>query len=400
MIDFLTILQLLGWLAVGIALYIFLATAGFDLGGGILVPFTGKTDDERRAIINVMAPTWDGNQVWFIAFGGLLFAVWPRVYAASFSGLYLAVLLILWALFLRPVAFEYRSKFLSQKVRYFWDWMLALGSFLTIFALGIAVGNIFLGFPFAFNPETLRFYYGSQANQFIMEPAVLSLLKLFSPFAILMAIFTVVLSIMHGACYISLRTTGHLYHRFKSIVKVTTILFLALFIIISIWLIFLPGYHWNPNATLTHLSDGIYHPINGAIVTVTGGGWYANYTMHPWMVLAPALAILGALGILYYLNKNATKEMFVMSMLSVLGSILTLALSIFPFIMPSSLMPNQSLVIWNATSSKASLIGILIVAVVMLPIIFAYTRFVYRKMWPNNRKITTEEVQANTHIFY
>ncbi|MCF6776912.1 cytochrome d ubiquinol oxidase subunit II [Thiotrichales bacterium 19X7-9] len=400
MIDLLSILQLLGWLFVGISLYAFLATAGFDLGGGILVPFTGKSDNERRAIINVMAPTWDGNQVWLVAFGGLLFAVWPRVYAASFSGLYLAVLLILWALFLRPVAFEYRSKFLTKKVRYFWDWMLALGSFVTIFALGIAVGNIFLGFPFAFNPETLRFYYGAHANQFIMEPALLSLLKLFSPFAILMAIFTVVLSIMHGACYIALRTTEHLYNRFKMIVKISTVLFILLFIIISIWLIFLPGYHWSPNADLKYLSDGIYHPIHGSVVSITDGGWYLNYTTHPWMVLAPALALLGALGILYYLNKDAAKEMFIMSMLTVLGTVLTLALSVFPFIMPSSLEPNQSLVIWNATSSKISLIGILVVAVIMIPVIFTYTRFVYRKMWPNNRKITTEEVEANKHVFY
>lgn len=400
MMDFFSTLQLLGWLSVGITMYLFLATAGFDLGGGILVPFSAKTDHERRAVINVMAPTWDGNQVWLVAFGGLLFAVWPRVYAASFSGLYLAVLLVLWSLFLRPVAFEYRSKFQTQKVRYFWDWMLALGSFLTIFALGIAVGNIFLGFPFAFDAETLRFYYGAQANQLVMEPAILSLIKLFSPFAILMGVFTVVLSIMHGCSYILLRTTGHLYQRFVKILKVSTLLFILLFIVISVWLLFLPGYHWNLNATLSNLSQSVDHPVNGAIVTVTTGGWYSNFSNHPWMVLAPALAILGALGIFYYLRKGAEKPLFIMSSLSLLGTVLTLALSIFPFIMPSSLEPDQSLVIWNATSSQVSLIGILIVTVIMIPVIFAYTYFVYKKMWPNNRKITTDEVEANKYVFY
>jgi cytochrome d ubiquinol oxidase subunit II len=216
--DLFSTLQLLSWLAVGVIMFLLVATMGFDMGAGMLARFVGKTDEERRAIINIVAPTWDGNQVWFITLGGAIFAIWPRVYAASFSGLYIGILLVLWGLFCRPVAFEYRSKIQTAKWRGFWDWMLVIGSLVPMLVIGVAIGNIFLGFPISFDPENLRFFYGAQGING-SESAFYALILLLRPFALLIGIFTVVMSLMHGAAYCAMRTKGILQQRFEKLKK-------------------------------------------------------------------------------------------------------------------------------------------------------------------------------------
>jgi|APSaa5957512535_1039671.scaffolds.fasta_scaffold23354_3 cytochrome bd ubiquinol oxidase subunit II len=399
MMDLFSVLQLLSWVAVGTVLFILMATMGFDFGAGMLARFVGKTDNERRAIINVVAPTWDGNQVWLIIAGACLFAIWPRVYAASFSGLYFGVLVVLWSLFMRPVAFEYRSKIETTKWRGFWDWMLFFGSFLPILILGVVIGNLFLGMPFQFDPESLRFFYGAQGVDGA-EPALLSLILLLMPFALLFGIFAVIMSLMHGAAYCAMRTDGVLYERFKKIRSVCAILFILLFALAGIWLCFIPGFHWAPSAVISSFSDSVNHPLNGAVVSITIGGWLSNYAEYPWMVVAPILGFTGAIMVIVLGNKGKAVGAFCGSLVALFGAVFTMGFSLFPFLMPSTLSPDQSLTIWNSSSSQLSLTGILIVALIMLPIIFSYTTFVYKKMWGRDDRMNAEEVESRKYELY
>jgi cytochrome d ubiquinol oxidase subunit II len=399
MMDLYSIIQLLSWLAVGLVMFLTAATLCFDFGAGILARFVGKNDYEKRVIINIVAPTWDGNQVWLITAGAGLFAIWPRVYAGSFSGMYLGVLVVLWALFLRPVAFEYRHKIENTKWASFWDWMLCLGSLIPILIIGVAIGNLFLGLPFQFDSQTLRFYYGA-SKELIQEPAFISLFGLLRPFALLIGIFAVVMSIMHGASYCAMRTTGVLYQRFLKIQSVTAWTFVILFALAGLWLAFIPGFHWQLAESLNTYSQAIEHPLTGGVVSVANGGWWVNYANHFWMLIAPILGFIGAIMVLNYGKKQQPVLAFSGSVIACFGVVFTLGFSLFPFIMPSSLAPEQSMVLWNASSSLISLIGILVVAVIMLPIIFVYTTFVYKKMWGRGVKLTPEEVQQRSHELY
>ncbi|WP_440683635.1 cytochrome d ubiquinol oxidase subunit II [Cysteiniphilum halobium] len=399
MMDLYSVIQLLSWLAVGLIMFLTAATMCFDFGAGILVRFVGKNDNEKRAIINIVAPTWDGNQVWLITAGAGLFAIWPRVYAGSFSGMYLGVLIVLWGLFLRPVAFEYRHKIESTKWTGFWDWMLCLGSLIPILIIGVAIGNLFLGLPFQFDPHSLRFYYG-ETKELVQEPAFISLIGLLRPFALLIGIFAVIMSIMHGASYCAMRTSGVLLDRFVKIQKVSAWLFIILFAIGGIWLIFIPGFHWQLASDLSTYSQAINHPLTGGVVTVTQGGWWRNYGNHIWMLIAPVLGFVGAIMVLHFAKKSNPLLAFSASVIACFGAVFTLGFSLFPFIMPSSIEPMQSMVFWNSSSSLISLIGILIVAVIMLPIIFIYTTFVYKKMWGRGTKMTAQEIEQRSHELY
>ena len=388
--DTFAIIQLLGWVTVAAVLFLFAATCGFDFGAGMLAPFIGKNDAERRSVINTVGPTWDGNQVWLITAGGAIFAIWPRVYAASFSGLYFAILLVLWSLFLRPVSFEYRSKLTSPKWRKFWDWALCVGSFLPVLLLGVAVGNLFLGLPILFDPVSLRFFYGNSLQN---STAFFDLFGLLRPFALYTGIFCVMMMLMQGAAYLVFRNEGVIHERSRKVVLVTSTLFIVLFAIAGYWLEFIPGYHWVPQA------NPLLHPLTNN-VTTSIGGWLANYSKYPWMIAAPILGFLGA--ILAFIFTMARKPLtaFCSTTLAIFGILATWGLSMYPFLMPSSVKPSESLMVYNATSSQLSLIGIEVTALIMVPIIFIYTAFVYRKMWGRDTKMSAEKVKENEHLLY
>ncbi|MFC4892886.1 cytochrome d ubiquinol oxidase subunit II [Pseudofrancisella aestuarii] len=392
-------LQVISWLVVGVLIFLVAATVGSDFGVGILSKFVGKTDSEKRAVINVAAPTWDGSQVWFITAGGAIFAIWPQVYATSFSGLYIAILVVLWGLFLRPPAFEYRKKVDNQKWRNFWDWMLLLGSVIPMVVMGVAVGNLYLGFPIAYD-DTARLIYGDIVNGHYQSMWI-TLFSLLTPFALLFGVFALNMALMHGSTYCKLRTAGVLRDRFRAITNVTTIIYIVLFIVAAIWLIFIPGYQYTPNADLVHQSDALYQPFSSAVIT-RDHSWYYNFCQaHIWMWFAPIMAVVGALFIIKFNKQDKDWSAFLASLVSILGAVLTVGFALFPFVMASSSGDYQySLTVWNASSSQTSLIGILVAAVVVLPIIFSYTFFVYKKMWANGRRISAEEVEQHSHDMY
>lgn len=379
-------LQVIAWVALGAVMLLFSLTGGFDLGAGVLLPFVGKSDDERRVVVNIVGPTWDGNQVWLIIIGAGIFAIWPRAYAVSFTGFYFAMLIVLWGLFMRPVSFEYRSKLPSQSWRTFWDWALFAGSLIPALIFGVAMGNLLLGAPFSFDPMTLRVNYTG------------SFFALLHPFALLCGVLSLSMFIMHGAAYLFLRSEGAVYQRSKKAVMLASRCFFIIYAVIGLVLLFvLNGYHVDalPSNPTTQPLDNI--------ISVSRGAWMSNYFTYPWMLVAPILGLISAL----FTHKKARQDKrlscFLGSTFTVVGAVASIGFCLFPFLMPSSTFPNQSLLVWNSASSKISLEGILIVALITLPIIFVYTNFVYRKLWgrgKNSYKMSEKIIQQEDHVLY
>jgi cytochrome d ubiquinol oxidase subunit II len=319
MFDYET-LKLIWWVLVGVLLIGFALTDGFDLGTIILLPFIGKTDSERRVVINTIAPHWDGNQVWLVTAAGALFAAWPVVYAASFSGFYWAMLLVLFALFTRPVGFDYRSKIDNANWRIRWDWTLCLGSFVPALVFGVAFGNLFLGVPFMLD-ETMRMTYTG------------NFWGLLNPFGILAGLVSVAMLTTHGAAWLMMRTDAQLLKRARTATQLSAIAYLITFIGAGLWLwLGIQGY------SVTSVID-----FNGAIdplsktVELNNPGWMANYTQYPITRLAPIVGIVGGVLALLAATINRSALAFLGSSLTIVGTLCTAGCALFPFLMPSSI---------------------------------------------------------------
>ena len=228
MFDYET-LKLIWWLLVGVLLIGFAIMDGHDMGVGVLLPILGRDDTERRVMINTIAPHWDGNQVWFITAGGAIFAAWPFVYATAFSGLYWALLLVLFAMFFRPVGFEYRSKLPNPAWRKSWDWGIFAGSAVPALVFGVAFGNLFLGVPFRLD-ETMRSFYSG------------SFWALLNPFALLVGITSLMLLTLQGATFLAHRTEGDLQARAKKTASLVAIVLLVAFSLAGFWVSRIDGY--------------------------------------------------------------------------------------------------------------------------------------------------------------
>lgn len=352
-------LRVIWWLLIGILLIGFAIMDGFDLGVAMWLPWIGKTDMERRVLINSIAPTWEGNQVWFILGGGAIFAAWPDLYALSFSGFYLAMLVILLALILRPVGFKYRSKLDNPKWRTMWDWALFTGGFVPSLIFGVAVGNVLQGVPFHFDPSLRLFYTGS-------------FLALLNPYALACGILSVLMLAMHGAFFLQVKTEGVIQERARKMARITAFFVILLFIALGYWTYLnINGYALV--AEVPH--DGPSNPLFKQ-VTVQAGAWFANYKAYPISMAVPLLSIFAALFAILVARKAVLA--FVFSALSVGTLIATVGVSMFPFILPSSTNPGHSLLVWDSSSSHLTLFIMLVVTVIFLPIILAYTAWVYR----------------------
>ncbi|MEJ2156139.1 MAG: cytochrome d ubiquinol oxidase subunit II [Desulfobacteraceae bacterium] len=377
--DYFT-LKIIWWLFVCVLLIGFAVMDGFDMGIATLLPFVARNDDQRRVLINAIAPTWEGNQVWFITAGGALFAAWPMVYATAFSSLYWALLLVLFALFLRPVGFDYRSKVSDPRWRNAWDWGMFVGGAVPSLVFGVAFGNLLQGVPFEFDAFMRSTYTGS-------------FWQLLNPFALMAGVVSLSMLVMHGAVFMQLRTDDELNARARKAVRLFGIIFIVAFIVAGIWqLKAIEGYRIvsmpDPGAVLT--------PLDKKVV-VAAGEWNQNYGRYPLTIAAPAAAFAGALLTLILSTAGRPGLAFITSGLSLAGVILTAALSMFPFVLPSSSVPDVSLTAYDAVSSHRTLNLMFIVVVVFLPIVIAYTSWVYRIM---RGKITEKKIQEETHTAY
>ena len=361
MLDY-TTLRLIWWFLLGFLLIGFAVMDGFDLGAVTLLPWIAKEDLEKRVVMNTLGPVWEGNQVWIILGGGAIFAAWPYLYAASFSGFYLAMFIALAGFILRPVSFKYRSKMPGKTWRHSWDILLMLSGLIPSLIFGVAVGNVLQGVPFHFDP-LLRFYYDG------------SFFGLLNPFALLCGLLSVFMLCMHGAVYLCNKTVDALQQRAQKAVCYCSILVVVLFALGGLWTEHLAGY------TLVHsiASDAPSNPLHKTMQAIPAQ-WLMNYHHYPFFMLAPFAGFIGACFTLLFAIIRCFKLAFVTSALSLSGIIATVGVSMFPVLLPSSENPSQSLLIWDASSSQSTLWLMLLVGILFFPIIIAYTAWVYRIM--------------------
>ena len=379
MIDY-AILKVIWWLFIGVLLVGFAVMDGQDMGVGTLLPFIGKTDTERRCMINSVAPHWDGNQVWFITGGGAMFAAWPMVYATAFSGFYWAMLVILIALILRPLAFDYRSKVPAQKWRSSWDWALFASSVIPPVICGVAFGNLLQGVPFHLD-ETLRPIY--TGNFF----------GLLNPFGLLCGITGLLMMVCHGANYLVLRTDGDLQRRAASVSTLSALATLVFFVAGGVW-----AYFGIDGLVVSAGLDpaGPANPL-AKTVDIYAGAWFTNFKSYPLLWIVPALGVIGLIASVLFTRLLKPLLAIIMSAAAMLSIILTPLVAMFPFILPSSTDVRSSLTVWDCTSSQLTLEIMLFVTLIFLPIVVAYTTWAYRTM---SGKITADFIKKNDHQLY
>ncbi|MGI8489833.1 cytochrome d ubiquinol oxidase subunit II [Pectobacterium sp. S5] len=379
MLDYET-LRLIWWGLIGLLFIGFAITDGFDMGVGILLRLLGKNDTERRVMINVIAPHWDGNQVWLITAAGALFAAWPMVYAAAFSGFYFAMILVLAALFFRPVGFDYRSKLENQRWRNMWDWGIFIGSFVPTLVFGIALGNLLQGVPLSVNMYLRLTYHGG-------------FFGLLNPFGLLAGVVSVAMIVAHGAIYLQMRTTEALQRRAQKTVLIASALMSIAFLLAGLWVLTgIDGYVIT--STLDKAAPS--NPLNKEVVQ-QAGAWLTNFTAHPALWAIPALGVILPWFTCLFSRVDRCGWGFLTSSLTIVCVILTAGITLFPFVMPSSFDPNVSLTIWDATSSQLTLQVMTILACIFVPTILIYTSWCYYKMFG---RIDARYIEANKHSVY
>lgn len=375
-----TTLRLIWWGLLGVLLIGFALTGGFDLGSAILLPVAGRTDSERRVVINTIGPVWEGNQVWFILGGAAIFAAWPALYALSFSGFYLAMFLVLCALILRPVGFKFRSKLENPRWRSFWDWALFIGGFVPALVFGVAFGNLLRGVNFQYDAD-LRLTLD------------ISLFGLLNPFALLCGLVSVAMVTTHGAAWLAGKTDAAVARRARRYGTYAAVALIALYTLAGVWV------------TLGISGQQILSSIDGSAasnplskeVGVRAGAWIDNYAQRPWTLSAPMLGYLGALIAALALYRGHARIAFAGSSLMTVGVVATPGFAMFPFLMPSASHPTSGLTVWDASSSQLTLGVMLVATAFFLPIIVAYTAWVYRVM---RGRVTIAHVEGNRHSTY
>ncbi|NDJ85625.1 MAG: cytochrome d ubiquinol oxidase subunit II [Chloroflexi bacterium] len=317
----------------------FFVLEGFDYGVGILLPFLGKDDTDRRVIINTIGPIWDGNEVWVITAGGAMFAAFPEWYATMFSGFYLALVLMLLALIVRGVAFEFRSKDERPEWRRFWDWAIFFGSFVPALLWGVAVGNLVRGVPIDADMQ----YTGS-------------FFDLLNPYALVGGLATLSLFTLHGALFLSLRTRDGIEERAHNAAVrawLPTTILIVLFVVLSIF------------ETDIFEQLGVNPGVSafGGAIALLAAGWLIRDRQHGWA--------------------------FAMTAAAIVLTVITVFRGLYPRVMVSSIDEDYSLTIYNASSSDYTLEVMTIIAVTFLPIVLLYQGWTY---WVFRQRIGRDDV--------
>lgn len=326
------------WFVLVAVLFIgFFILEGFDYGVGMLLPWLGRDDQERRVVINTIGPFWDGNEVWVLTAGGAIFAAFPEWYATLFSGFYLALFLMLCALIVRAVAFEYRSKVAAPRWRTTWDWVIFFGSAVPALLWGVALGNLLRGVPIDANKQFVGNFF-----------------DLLNPYALLVGLTTLSMFLLHGALFLNLKTTDELRERSLKLAQrigpVATVLILA-FIVAT--------YTATDTFSRLGVNPGII-PVS-ALLTLLGAGWFVHTKQTGWA--------------------------FIMTCLTIGLSVITIFMALFPRVMISSLDPNWSLTIYNASSSPYTLKIMSFVALIFVPIVLGYQAWTY---WVFRQRVSTK----------
>ena len=378
MLDYET-LRLIWWLFLVVLITGFAVMDGFDLGVAAQLLYVGRSDEERRVAINSIGPVWEGNQVWFVLGGGAAFAAFPLLYATAFSGFYAAMFLVLLTFIVRPVGFDFRNKLADPRWRGTWDTALCVAAIVAALLFGVAVGNLFLGVPFRFDADMRLDYEGG-------------LLGLVRPFPLLCGVASLAMLLMHGAAYLRLKTEGAVAERARGVLIASAMALVLLLTLGGFWVSRLDGYAIT--GALDH--NGPSNPMLKDVVR-QAGAWLANYGAHPWMVAAPLLAYVGCFFAAGSARAGKDGVAFVFSALAVAGILFTAGLSLFPFLLPSDLMPGHSLTIWDASSSQHTLFIMVVAVLVFLPIVMLYTGWVFGVL---RGKVTAAYVREHDKSLY
>jgi cytochrome d ubiquinol oxidase subunit II len=321
---------------------VYFATDGFDLGIGAFLPFLGKNDEEKRVMYNAIGPLWDGNEVWLITAGGVTFAAFPLMYAVMFSSLYSALMLILFALIIRGVSFEFRGKIDSPGWKKLWDFCLFIGSIVPSFLFGVAFANIFQGIPI----DDKGVYHGT-------------LFTLLNPYGILGGALFFLLFLVHGAVWLSIKSDGDLHDRAA---RTASGLWPVLLVVAVVFLI----------------ASKFTTPI------------YDNYTAHPPLFLLILITVLALLGVKLFLSRKNYWTAWFSSAITIIGATFFGFVGLFPNMLPSSLNPAFSLTAYNASSSHLTLQIMFTLAVIFVPVVLAYQIWVYSLF---RHKVSKEELE-------
>jgi cytochrome bd ubiquinol oxidase subunit II len=377
-------LKFIWWILIGTLLIGFAVTDGMDLGVANLLPLMGKTDKERDVMVATIKPHWDGNQVWLITAGGALFAAWPMVYAAAFSGLYMGMLLVLYSLFFRPIGLDYRSKIKDPRWGKTWDWCIFISGAVPSVIFGVVFGNLLQGLPFHLDDMYRSHYEGS---------FIFALLPLLNPFALLCGVISFLMLSVHGALWMQIRADVLIKERSRKVALVMLPVIILLFVIGGYWVLHgLEGYRIISMPETNSFPD----PLAKEVVRAKGA-WFDIYDKQPLAMIAP-LAAIGCAVLAWigsYFRKGGAA--FILSGLSITGIIATAGLAMFPFVMPSSTDPKSSLTLWDSTSSLMTLTVMFWVVAIILPIVLLYTIWCYVRMW---EEVTLEDVQDTRHSTY
>ena len=325
----------------GLLWAVYFISDGFDLGIGSLLPFLGKSENDRKVMIHAMGPLWDGNEVWLLTAGGVTFAAFPAVYAVMFSSLYSALMLVLFALIIRGVSFEFRIKVESAGWRKLWDGCLFIGSLAPAILLGVAFANIFRGIPI----DQKGIYHGT-------------LLTLLNPYGLLGGILFLSLFLVHGALWLSIKSEGDLHDR---AVSTAHKLWYGLLIVAVLFLI------------ATKLATPLYD----------------NYMAHPALFLVVLVTVAALLGTKVFLKTGALWKAWFSSALTIIGATFFGVIGLYPNLFPSSINSQYSLTAHNASSSPLTLKIMLIVALIFVPIVLAYQVWTYHLF---KGKVTDEDL--------
>ncbi|AND68626.1 hypothetical protein ATSB10_11720 [Dyella thiooxydans] len=371
-------LKVLWWLVLGVLLMGLAIMVGMDMGVGTLLRFVGRDDNERRVCLNAIGPHWDGNQVWFILGGGAIFAAFPLIYATAFSGLYVVMLLLLWTMIVRPLGFEYRSKLPSATWRNAWDWALLVSGAVPMIIYGAAMGNMLQGVPFHFDWDMRSYYTGS-------------FVSLLNPFAVLCGLLSLSLSIYMGGVMLMGRAGGAVAPRARKAAMGAAIAAIVLFTLGGIWVSFLPGF------VLEHApAPGLPQNPLQQQASVVAGGLLANYRSQPLLWAVPALGYAGMLlGLLAVRGRRSTLAWW-LGAGAWIGVIGTVGAALFPFLMPSSSEPSQSLTLWNSVSSQTTLLWATGFAAVFVPLVVWYTSWAF---WVMRGEVDAAAIQHDEHAY-
>ena len=371
MFDYAT-LRVIWWALLGTLFIGFAVMDGFDFGVAGLLKVLGRNNEERSVLIEGIEATWEGNQVWFVLAGGATFAAWPMLYAVSFSGMYLAIFLVLLGFILRPVGFNFRGKVHDPRWVSLWDWVLVASGVVVMLISGVAFGNLFLGLPFRFDDDLRMTWQGG-------------LLDLLHPFALLTGLVSLSMLLAHGACWAALKADDVIAARAVRMARWLTLVYAVLYVAAGIWLGYrIPGYAISGAA----ITDGVSNPLFKQVAL--GGTWFAGYLQYPLFWIAPALAFVSAIGVQLLVGRRSVAG-FIASSLMVGSTIASAGFALFPFLLPSSLDPRSSLTVWDASSSRGTLSLMVFATALFLPIIIVYTSWVYRVM---RGRITLAQIRA------